>query len=247
PPPPTRPINNDPPLPPHSPHAHSFLSDFPPPLPPAPISPSPADRVRLAWARNIDVYAAGGAPPYPAAAATPITGGDRDIRWAFSSSYEVTVSAFDGLQSSTARSGPDVSGRMRNTPTNHFIFTSTPWKLRQQPLHSVAFPGQKVFLHEGHARHEKRDTYYAYPGAKVNVLTFDGSASYKSNTAVNRGWDPLNPANGAPFQYRYVPDRWEAPAVGPAGYDLVYGFYRYTRGGLRGIDFGGKELNTGQP
>ncbi len=105
----------------------------------------------------------------------------------------------------------------------------------------------KVFLHEGPARHEKRETCYSCPALGGSILVFDGSSVYKNNTTANRGWDPLAPTSGAPFQYRYQPDRWEAPAVGPNGYDWVYGYYRYTRGGLRGIDFGGKEINTGQP
>jgi prepilin-type N-terminal cleavage/methylation domain-containing protein len=228
-------------------YGHFVLFDYLAARLPEPIYTCPADRVRLGWARNIDVYMAGGAPPYPGAAATPIAPGDRDTRWAFSSSYEITVSAFDGLQTSSARSGPDVTGRLRNVSSNHFLFSGNPWKFRQQPLHSVAFPGQKVFLHEGHARHEKRETYYGYPGAKVNVLAFDGSTNYRSNRNSNPGWDPWAPTSGLAFTYQYVPDRWEAPAVSPTGSDWVQGFYRYTRGGLRGIDFGGKEINTGQP
>ncbi|MFN7022170.1 MAG: hypothetical protein ACK4WH_12705 [Phycisphaerales bacterium] len=114
--------------------------------------------------------------------------------------------------------------------------------MRQQRLSAVSFPAQKVFLHEGHARHGKRETYYAYPGASVNVLFFDGSTSYRNNRQANRGWDPWAPASPEGYQYQYRPDAWEPPSVSPLGTDLVYGYYRYTRGGLRGVDFGGREV-----
>jgi prepilin-type N-terminal cleavage/methylation domain-containing protein/prepilin-type processing-associated H-X9-DG protein len=244
-----RPMNVEATLLPQILYGHFVLFDYLAARLPEPIYACPSDRVRVAWARDVDAYMAGAAAPYPAAVATPIPPGDRSVRWAFSSTYEATISAFDGLQSSSVNAGnPDVSRRLRNIATNHFTFSPTGnWLLRQQNLTMVTYPSQKVFLHEGHARHEKRETYYAYPGAKVNVLFFDGSTSYKSNRDANPGWDPWAPASPGGYSYRYVPDRWEAPAVGPAGYDQVFGFYRYTRGGLRGIDFGGKEINTGQP
>jgi prepilin-type N-terminal cleavage/methylation domain-containing protein len=229
-------------------YGHFVLFDYLAVRLPEPIYTCPEDRVRLNWAKDIKAFQAGLAAPYPAAAGTPIPDSDRDMRWAYSSSYEVTISAYDGLQSLPARSGPDVTDRMRNMSNNHFIFEPlTSWRNKQQKLTTVAFPSKKVFLHEGHARHEKRHTYYASAGAKVNLLAFDGSVNYRSNNDANRGWDPRAPTSPNGFQYLYRPDRWEAPTITGAATESVWGFYRYTRGGLRGIDFGGGELNTGQP
>jgi prepilin-type N-terminal cleavage/methylation domain-containing protein len=243
-----RPLNVETTLLPQILYGHFVLFDYLAARLPEPVYTCPADRVRLAWARNIDDYAAGLAPPYPAAVTTPIPTGNRGLRWAYSSTYEVTISAYDGLQSVPMRSSsPDCRKRLRNTPGDHFLFSSTdPWQLRQQSLTIVTFPAQKVFLHEGHARHDKRETYYAYPGAKVNLLAFDGSVTNRSNTKSNPGWDPWAPESAQPFTYTYKPDRWEPPAVNPTG-DQVKGYYRYTRGGLRGVDFGGSEIGTGQP
>jgi len=229
-------------------YAHFVLFDYLAVRLPEPIYTCPEDRVRLAWAKDIRAFQAGLAPPYPAAAATPIADTDRDTRWAYSSSYEVTVSAYDGLQSSPATSGPEVTDRMRNMTNNHFMFESlNNWRYRQLKLTPVQFPSQKVFLHEGHARHEKRHTYYATEGAKINVLAFDGSVNFRSNKDSNRGWNPWAPTSPTGFQYQYRPDRWEPPTVTGAATESVWGYYRYTRGGLRGVDFGAKELNTGQP
>lgn len=242
----TRPLNKETTLLPQILYGHFVLFDYLAARLPEPIYTCPADRVRLTWARDIDAFVAGGSPPYPSAAGTPIPPGDRDIRWAYSSTYEVTVSAYDGSQSEKIRTASNA--RLRNTAGNHFLFSGTTnWKLSQQPLNAVMYPAQKVFLHEGHARHEKRETYYAVATAKVNILMFDGSSTYKKTGEANRGWDPWTPSNGSGFLYAYVPDAWEPRTASGGANDQVYGYYRYTRGGLRGIDVGGKEINTGQP
>ncbi|MCC6322014.1 MAG: prepilin-type N-terminal cleavage/methylation domain-containing protein [Phycisphaerales bacterium] len=235
-----RPLNRETTLLPQILYGHFVLFDYLAARLPEAIYTCPSDRVRLNWARDIDAFIAGLAPPYPASVTTPITSASRSLRWAYSSTYEVTISAFDGLQTSAAPA--EVSRRLRNTTANHFLFSASGgWRLRQQTLNKVSFPSQKVFLHEGHARHDRRETYYAVPGASVNVLCFDGSVTYKNNTHVNRGWDPWSPGSPNGFLYQYRPDAWEPPSVSPGGTDLVFGFYRYTRAGLRGVDFGGKE------
>ncbi len=219
-------------------YGHFVLFDYLAARLPEPIYTCPSDRVRLGWARNIDDFMSGAAAPYPSSVTPPIADGNRAIRWAYSSSYEVTISAFDGLQTSAAPA--DYSRRLRNIGTNHFLFSNaTIWKLDQLRISQVLFPSQKVFLHEGHARHGKRETYYAFPGASVNTLCFDGSVAYRNNKDSDPGWDPWNPSSTGGYQFDYNPDAWEPRAVSASGRDRVVGFYRYTRNGLRGIDFGG--------
>lgn len=233
----TRPLNPEATLLPQILYGHFVLFDYLAARLPEPVYTCPSDRVRLAWARNVDDYMAGLTPPYPSGVGTPIPAGHRNTRWAFSSSYEVTISAFDGMQSSTLPT--DIGRRLRNVPTNHFFFAPTgPWRLNQQTLNLVSFPSQKVFLHEGHARHGSVETYYAYPGASVNLLLFDGSTQYRNNKDSSRGWDPWAPTNPDGYQYDYLPDAWEPRARSATGRDRVYGYYRYTRHGLRGVDLG---------
>jgi prepilin-type N-terminal cleavage/methylation domain-containing protein len=236
-----RPMDRDTTLLPQILYGHLVLFDYLASRLPEPIYTCPSDRVRLTWARDIDGYINGSAAPYPSSVGIPIPAGNRNIRWAYSSSYEVTISAFDGLQTS-AGSG-EVTYRLRNLPSNHFIFSATTiWKLRQQRLTSVAYPSHKVFLHEGHSRHGRKETYYASAAAKSNLLFFDGSSAYKGTDQANPGWDPWAPASGSGFRYTYAPDAWEAPQSTPG--EQVYGYYRYTRGGLRGIDLGGREISA---
>ncbi len=245
-----RPLNAESSLLPQILYGHFVLMDYLAIRLPEPIYTCPDDRVRLEWARDIDNYAAGGAAPYPTATTTPIAPGNRNIRWAFSSSYEAVTAAWDRLQSRDIRAsgGTGVSGRIRNTPGNHFIYeTSAQMDLGLTFLSQVTFPGQKVLLHEGHARHEgKKQRYFASEGASVNLLFCDGSVAYKNNKLANRGWNPKSPASG-PYAFSYKPDRWEAPTKTGAATEQVWGYYRYTRGGLQGVDFGSGEVFTGQP
>ncbi|MBX3404893.1 MAG: hypothetical protein KF699_15895 [Phycisphaeraceae bacterium] len=233
----TRPLNPETTLIPRILYGHLVLFDYLAARLPEPIYTCPSDRVRLGWSRNVNDYMAGLTPPYPNSVSTPIPAGNRSTRWAFSSSYEVTISAFDGMQSST--NPADIGRRLRNVQNNHLFFSSTgPWRLNQQSLSLVLFPSQKVFLHEGHAPHAKTEIYYAYPGASVNLLLFDGSTQYRNNKDFSRGWDPWSPGNPNGYQYDYLPDAWEPRARAANGRDRVYGYYRYTRNGLRGVDLG---------
>jgi hypothetical protein len=44
--------------------------------------------------------------------------------------------------------------------------------------------------------------------------------------------------------YQYYPTQYEPRTLSGAVADLVPGVYRWTRGGLRGVDFDGKEIRT---
>ncbi len=229
-------------------YGHFVLMDYLAKRLPEPIYTCPEDLVRVGWARNIDQFAAGAAAPYPAAVGVPIPAGDRDIRWAYSSTYEPTTGVFDPLQSQSIRttSGTVVSSRVRNTAGDHFIYDATTSNQLGLTLYSqVSFAGDKVHLYEAHARHTRIKTYFASPGASVNLLFFDGSVRYVNNKTANKGWDPKSPASG-PYQFQYKPDRWEPPTRSGAATEPVFGYYRYTRGGLKGVDVGMKEVFTGQ-
>ena len=59
---------------------------------------------------------------------------------------------------------------------------------------------------------------------------------------------PRNPTK-ADYLIDYNPnpnDAWYVPPRDPGG-DALAARYNFTRGGLRGVDFGGEPVNTGQP
>ena len=75
--------------------------------------------------------------------------------------------------------------------------------------------------------------------ARQPVLAFDASVTVRNTSESNPGFRPKSPASPEPTTIRNI-----IPGVGSREYT---GYYRWTRGGLRGIDFGGSEINTGQP
>jgi hypothetical protein len=65
---------------------------------------------------------------------------------------------------------------------------------------------------------------------------------------TNKGWNPQQPTQPNELAYAYQPDAWEPPTLnGQPAEAMTNGYFRWTRGMLRGIDFGGQPINTGQP
>lgn len=100
----------------------------------------------------------------------------------------------------------------------------------------VAFPSSKVLMFDTFARHQRvgEDVLFHVPGTEQPMLFFDGSVNRRATDDANPGFDPRDPSDPGP-SFLEAEDDVVYPAV-----------FRWTRGGLRGIDFGGKEVNTGQ-
>jgi hypothetical protein len=102
-------------------------------------------------------------------------------------------------------------------------------------------------MHDSEARHSGRDQYYALPSSRVPMNFFDSSARYLPTSEANKGWHPANPRSGNPMQFAYRPRDWEAPtSTGNVAEPIRAGYYRWTRGGLKGADFDASEIDTGQ-
>ena len=105
-------------------------------------------------------------------------------------------------------------------------------------------------LADSHARHfGKIALYYGYQDAKQPIGMYDGSVDVYQTAESNPGWNPYFQRNRARLRFTYIPDPWEPPARDGSytTQDLVDGRYFWTRGGLRGVDFGAQEIDTGQP
>ncbi|MEX0876823.1 MAG: prepilin-type N-terminal cleavage/methylation domain-containing protein [Phycisphaerales bacterium] len=103
----------------------------------------------------------------------------------------------------------------------------------------VAFPSSKAYIYDTTDRHYAEDpgTLFFEPGARQPILMFDGSVSVRDTQDANQGFRPRDPHRPDPTMIQKDTDTS----------DYYPGYYRWTRGGLRGIDFGGSEINTGQP
>jgi len=163
-------------------------------------------------------------------------------RYPFSSSYQTVPNAW----------APD--GQINGTPYVYPVdYTSALFYVQDvQGAHGkrkyseVTFAGSKVHMFEHNDWHGAKQPFYAYDSAVPQILFFDASVRAESSSEANRGWDPSNPSNPDTFYYRYTPLSTEPDPIGD--WDALSPvLYRFTRGGLSGNDFGGTEVNTGQP
>ncbi|MFG0244559.1 MAG: type II secretion system protein [Phycisphaerales bacterium JB052] len=237
---------------PHRRYSHLVLLDFLTDVQPEPIAASPLDRNQILWQENPLEYGAGSGVPY--ADGIP-EGYDDDPdwtqiavrqRWPFASSYQMVPAAWtsDGLP------GQPTFAPVEDTP-NLFRPTGVQGMDRQVPLGKrkfshVAHPSGKVMMFEEFDRFtNKNGLYFAYPEAKCNLAFFDGSVRSELTSDANPGWSPEFPDQN--WLQRYVPiDTFPLPKSGLGETTEYCQRYRWTRLGLRGIDYGGKDIGREQ-
>lgn len=161
-------------------------------------------------------------------------------RWPYSSSYQPPPCTYDKSP---------VGQRIEQAGISNGYFVPNATNLGNRRLSEVAQPSAKVLLHEEFDYHSGgRQRYYADRNARVALAFFDASVQIRATRDANYGWVPNNP-NSMPndpnsattFTWDPSTRPWEPRASGPAG-DTVKGYYRWTRCGLFGIDFGGTEV-----
>jgi prepilin-type N-terminal cleavage/methylation domain-containing protein len=216
---------------PHILYSHLVLQDYLAARLPEPLVVCPEDRNRLNWQKDpSELFDKGYWMPLQPEPTDP-----NNRRWPYSASYQVVPASFDRNNS------------IYQDPGSHRrYYTPGTAQLGDTRHGAVNFPSSKVHLMDSHQRHfsNKEPRFYAYKDARQPLLFFDGSVRTEITGEGNEGWMPNSP-KGGPTRFRYVPDVWEGPA--PVGSEsLVIGHYRWTRGGLAGLDYGGNEIDTGQ-
>jgi prepilin-type N-terminal cleavage/methylation domain-containing protein len=220
---------------PHVLYSHLVLMDYLAARLPDPMAVCPQDRARLKWQINPQDYFDHGywSPMQPAPSV-------QNRRWPYSSTYEVVPASYDRSR---------VGSRIHQHDSNGGYQLSGSEELGGLRLSDVVFPTQKVHMMDSEQRHfGARRYFYAVPLSRQLLLTFDGSVTMRVTQDTNPGWRPNDPANPLPSTFRYYPgpSAWVAPTSHGGALESVTGYYRWTRGGLRGIDFGGGEVDTGQ-
>ncbi|HVU63979.1 MAG TPA: prepilin-type N-terminal cleavage/methylation domain-containing protein [Phycisphaerales bacterium] len=121
-------------------------------------------------------------------------------------------------------------------------------RLLTHRVDDIAFPSQKVVYFDLFDRHTaKRPQFFGYLDSAQPLSFGDGSVRVKRTRDSNRGWDPRNPTSLSAvtlYVYRVMQFDDPPPRSGTAFGDLLDGRYRWTRWGLRGIDFGSPEPRT---
>lgn len=231
---------------PHIYYTHLVIMDFLASRLPEKLVVCPEDKPRLNWQEDPQHMFDEGfwLPEQP----RPI---GMNKRWPYSSSYIAVVASFDKNQSTSiaAKTGDVVSSRIRQSGRTFNLYqTDGARNLGGLKISDVLFPSQKVHMYDEMARHNgQKQFYFLNPAAKEPLLMFDGSGNVSQTADANPGWNPRNPT-AADYLINYNPSASDAwyPRPQTQGGDLFPAVYNYTRGGLQGVDFGGRPLNTGQ-
>lgn len=157
-------------------------------------------------------------------------------RWPYSSSYQVVPAAWS----------PDFGITVQPTSTTtNLMTTPNDTVFGGRRYDEVAFASQKVHMYEEFDFvSDPAGVYYAYEDAGSTTLMFDGSVRVGKTARSNVGWSPQRP-DLIGFRSEYKPvTNLHPDALYPTkrSANLVYGWYRWTRMGLQGIDFGGDEV-----
>lgn len=203
---------------------------------PSALVACPEDQTLISWQRTP-------ANPSPGMEGMDVKG----KIWAYASDYEVVPASW----------APDTGGVGGMTVSPYFLnhrlfYTATGDKVNRlgtRKQTEVAFPGSKVYFLDFFDRHRNRQQmFYAYPEAISTLLFFDGSVRFVKTKDTNPGFDPNYPTSATASIVKYTDQvrPWEHKPIRNATGDSLTNYYRWTRGGLRGIDVGGNEINTGQ-
>lgn len=218
---------------PHPYYTHLVLNDYLAQRLPEPMVICPEDRNRAMWASNPRAFDAGQFNPMPSV---------NSRRWPYSSSYNPTVSAYEA-------SPPHA--RMWTSSHGSAAGVWADARFGNRKLGDIASPSNKVHQFDLNQRHFGRtQPFFGMVNHRQPLLFFDGSASVRSNAEGNRGWNRSSQGSfqlgivthpGAFGWFGYTPQPHEPRAIS-GGTDLGWGFYRWTASGLKGYDFGGREL-----
>ncbi len=229
-------------------YTHLVLQDYLASRLPEKLVVCPEDRNRNLWQTDPVGFANGIFIPSP----NPLS-----PRWPYSSTYE---HGYYHYAPDRCDNGPGVTQAGAHNlyqflnPTN----VQDPGSfLGRRRISQVMFTSQKAQMYDIQCRHRgKVQFYYGYQDAVVPILFYDASVNMKRTgpaldplvngvrepVDANPGWAPEAPFTPFALNVNYTPDTWETPIRNGGTSASFPGFYRWTRGGLRGIDFGGREF-----
>ncbi len=223
---------------PHRRFQHLVLTDYLSGNLPEPLVASPHDVNLQRWQADPLEFGVGVVPSN-----NPIDGRWRTKslrqRWAYASSYRTSIYSWS-----------NDTGALVEPSDDDPILVFATGRTSQRGLGQVRFPSGKVQMFEEFDWPKK--LYWAYPEATVSQLFFDASVRSLATRDANPGWDPRDARNmNLSYQVAYAPidpDFFPAPKFDTDGDSIdnntQNGAYAWTRAGLQGIDYGGKEILT---
>jgi hypothetical protein len=217
---------------PHRRFSHAVLVDYMADRIPEETAACPEDKLLIGWQKDPDNY-----PELNE------QGGDAYERmFPYASSYQFVVASW----------APDKKIGNRQTvwqykPNHDLYYFPLGTELGRRQIREVDFPASKVQMFDFYDRHSVPNAqFYAYPDAKTDILFFDGSVRYLMTGDSNLSFFPNNPADDDRTTLMdYEPNPvYEPPTRSGAAKDMnLESYFRWTREGLHGVDYGGSDVN----
>lgn len=221
---------------PHIYYSHLILQDYLASRLPERMVVCPEDRNRLQWQTDPKVaFRQNRLQPQPDAS------DPNQWRWPYSSTYEVSVATF------SPDNQPRDTGVYQTFRQEHnFFWNNGNRALGRRLIPDVQFPSDKVYFFENGSRHSSKiQTHTFFSDAKSMMLFFDNSVRMMKSGESNKGFQPNQPRSATAMELIYNVQNFEP------GYDRYNGLnatfnarFRWTRGGLTGVDYGGEEIIT---
>jgi prepilin-type N-terminal cleavage/methylation domain-containing protein len=228
---------------PHVLYTHLVIQDYLASRLPEELVVSPEDRNRLNWQIDpIEKFDTGFWLPLqpPPGEQTPA-----NRRWPYSASYQTVPASYDRFGSDLSAGAVNKRIYQANVHNQYFIPQGV--RVGDLRLGDISYTSNKVHIMDPHQRHfGNTQPYFGLPEARVPLLFFDSAVNVKLTADGNPGWRPNAPAFPCTL-FNYQPFDYEPPTKSGGLNDVVKGYYRWTRGGLKGVDFNGMPLDTGQP
>jgi prepilin-type N-terminal cleavage/methylation domain-containing protein len=220
---------------PHVLYTHLVLQDYLAARLPEKMVVCPEDVWRNRW-QDWRAFQDGAFEPYQ-----PNHADSQQWRWPYSSSYQVPPCSYD-------RSPLPYRIEQNGNLTNLYTYYGVNTKLGNRKLADVTQPSTKMLLQDEVDRHcGLKPLYYSNQNARNTLAFYDGSAGTRKTSEANQGMKPNQPTDNNPTLMVYDPyggapqQLWMPPPSNNTA-EIVTGYYRYTRSGLRGNDFGGTEV-----
>lgn len=212
---------------PHILYSHLTVMDYMEARLPSQVAVDPADKLRFLWQED------------PRNAKSKF--GLPSERWVFSASYTSAPATYSPNNWSSSGGYLRQGGQFWSY---QYASGAGTYQLGRRKLSDTRFPDKKVALFDEYMRHfGNKPAYYTHPSARLPLGFADGSASVRLTTDANKGGylkhdgtsqtDPVN-FTGEDTKLGDFPWPDNQPKIQP-------GRYRWTLGGLRGVDFGGTD------
>jgi len=236
----------------HRRYSHLVLADYLGGNIVDPMWADPADANQLRWQvdqpSDLDGYRESGVPYADSLPDEP--GYDMDGNWSqnqirqlwpFASSYQVVPHAWN----------QDFGNQYIPMPETPHLFQtlSGDAPLGERRFHEVRFPSAKVHMFEEFDREQAGSPYFGYDHAQSAKLMFDGSINTAMSGLANPSVSPFDYLDGNKFVWEqtYVPlDTFPVPLGGLEDETLLSQRFRWTLGGLQGIDYPQTLMRSGR-